>query len=205
MTMLFSDDGFDYDGYDFDEKSGEFVCKDEPEIALDLELEFDDFCSNFRDLFRDAPGFVCVGSVKRWDGSYDGGKVLTDIGGAEDFVRTFTDGYGDCTIRLDDDNGKLTVTLTDHDGGMMMYVRELTSRGLDYYYNHYDEMSDRDLHRKLMDTPGLSKDVNAAFRVWGTPKTKAKSKNRKNVKTRSTTRKTKFPAKKTQVRKGGRR
>ena len=127
MTMLFSTDGFDYEGYDYDEKTGNFVYKDcrscdpEDDCILDLELEYDDFCANFDSLFRNAVGFVCVGDVRRWDGTYGGGRVMTDIGGARDFLREFTDGYrgSDYEIRVDDENGKLYVKTIDHDGVLL--------------------------------------------------------------------------------------
>lgn len=186
MTMLYSSDGFDYDYYDYDSKTGMFVCKDcrscnpEDDMYLDLELEYDDFCTNFRSLFRDAPGFVCVGDVRRWNGKYGSVKVFTNIMDAEDFLRRFTERYhvSQYEIRVDDEEGKLYVETTDHDGGMRMYVRELTERGLRYYEDHEYDMDERELHKKLMETKGFSKDVYAANRVWGTP---LNSKNRKKV------------------------
>lgn len=186
MTMLYSSDGFDYDYYDLDPKTGMFVCKDcrscdpDDDIYLDLELEYYDFCDNFGSIFESAPGFVCVGEVRLWDGTYGGGKVFTDIQDGEDFLRRFTEGYrgSQYEIRVDDENGKLYVKTIDHDGGMRMYVRELTERGLRYYEDHEYDMDERELHRKLMETRGFSKDVFAANRVWGTP---LDSKNRKKV------------------------
>ncbi len=192
MTMLYSSDGFDYKGVEWRSDWNAFVLEEDPDVVLDLDLEFDDFCANFDSLFRDAMGFVVVGEVRSWDGTYAGGKVFTDVRDAQDFLRRFTEGYrSDYEIRVDDENGKLKVTTIDHDGGMTMYVRELTERGLRYYENHVYDMSDRELHKKLMETRGLSKDVLAANRVWGTPlrskskKTKFSLRGKKPIKSRS--------------------
>ena len=48
-------------------------------------------------------------------------------------------------------------------------VRELTDRGLNYYENHRYDLDRREMCEKLFETKGLSKDVKAANRVWGTP------------------------------------
>lgn len=177
MTMLYSSDGFDYEGFEYSDEIHEFVDKDDPECILDLELEYDTFCMNFDRLFREAPGFVCTGnSYSRYGLSWQegpGGNVLTDISGAGDFLNRFLP-RGAADIRVDDDNGELTVTVSHHDGSMTMHVRELTDRGLSYYNNHEYDLSRREMCEKLFSTRGLSKEVNAANRVWGTPKKKSK-------------------------------
>ena len=172
MTMLYSSDGFDYEGFVFDENSNGFVDKDDPECFLDLELEYEDFCANFDSLFRDAPGFVCTGnSYSRYGLSWQegpGGQVFTDIKDARDFLGRFLP-RGMADIRVDDENGKLSVTVSHHDGSMTMNVRELTNRGLTYYENHRYDLDRREMCEKLFGTKGLSKEINAANRVWGTP------------------------------------
>ena len=134
MTMLYSSDGFDYEGFEY--RDGDFVDRDDPECVLDLEIEYEDFCANFRDLFRDAPGFVCTGeSYSRYGLPWQegpGGNVFTDIRDAGDFLGRFLP-RGAADIRVDDVQGKLSVTVSHHDGSMTMNVRELTDRGLNYY------------------------------------------------------------------------
>ena len=183
MTMLYSSDGFDYEGFEY--RDGDFVDRDDPEYVLDLETEYDDFCGNFRDLFRDAPGFVCTGeSYSRYGLPWQegpGGNVFTDIKDAGDFLSRFLP-RGAADIRVDDVQGKLSVTVSHHDGSMTMHVRELTDRGLNYYENHRYDLDRREMCEKLFETKGLSKDVKAANRVWGTPLATANKKQLRSFK-----------------------
>ena len=150
--MLYSSDGFDYEGFEYSEEANGFVSKGDPECFLDLDFEYECFCMNFDSLFRDAPGFVCTGnSYSRYGLPWQegpGGKVLTDVRDAADFLSRFLP-RGAAEITVDDDDGKLSVTVSHHDGSMTMHVRELTDRGLSYYYNHEYDLSDREMCEKL--------------------------------------------------------
>lgn len=93
---------------------------------------YDDFTSSMETVFKTS-SFVARGTVQRWCGSYSASKVLCDYNDFIEFIR----GYD--YIGVYEDNGKLLVDLTHHDGTHHFELRQLTSKGHDYVANNgYD-------------------------------------------------------------------
>jgi len=182
--MVYSSDPEDYENYEWDPRRECYVDPDcrsmdpDDDLVLDLDWEYETFCHEYGHVFRDAPGFVCSGYSSDRYGipgrSGPGGNVFTDISSPEDFLSRFAVG-GQYDVRVDDENGALTVTTYHHDGHMVMNVRMLTPRGLAYCEKNADRMDRRELVETLFDSSAYSEDVNLLGRTIG-------SKNRRKAK-----------------------
>lgn len=95
---------------------------------------------------------IATGTVGRWDGRSKGGKVIETL---DEFYSLLKD----CDIiKVEQDEKALYITATHHDGTNYYTLRELTQKGLDYYYNEEGnpDLTDEELHETLM-KDGLSK------------------------------------------------
>lgn len=106
--------------------------------------------------------YVILADVGRWDGRYAGGKTvfgiweaLTKIKGEEDGVKIYQDG------------AKLKVDTYNHDASSYFQIRELTQRGEKYLELHEDDMSDREIHKKLFEDSHLSRNVTIFNEIYG--------------------------------------
>lgn len=102
----------------------------------------------------DRSHIIATGSVGRWDGRSKGGKVLETLNEFYDLLK-------DCDIiKVEKDEKALYITATHHDGTNYYTLRELTQKGLDYYYNEEGnpDLTDEELHETLM-KDGLSKPI----------------------------------------------
>ena len=101
--------------------------------------------------FNDKGKLLAVGTVGRWDGTFEGGKIINTF-------RELLDIFEDCDyIKFEDENGHLYVTGSHHDGSISVEVKELTQKGEDYADRHEYDMSDRELHKKLWNSSNYSR------------------------------------------------
>ena len=112
--------------------------------------EFEDFRRYMEYLMNGKNQMLAKGSVGRWDGSYEGGKIINTF-------RELLDLLKDCDyIKFEDENGHLYVTGSHHDGSIYIEVKELTKKGEEYADNHWYD-SDRDVHTKLFNSSNYSR------------------------------------------------
>lgn len=93
----------------------------------------------------EAEKWIAYGSIRRWDGSYHGWKVLED-------ARDFFDLIQDCLyFRIDDEDGLIKIKCSHHDGTNYYTLKPLTKHGYDFYRNYgWDYDNDR-LGKYLID------------------------------------------------------
>ena len=104
------------------------------------------------------------GTVERWDGKGEGGK----IGDFENLLQEF---LKDCDyIRIWDKDDHLFVRGSHHDGTVEAEVRILTEKGIEIYeaWENYEgpfnDLSERELHEKIMNNNFLS--VLPEYELW---------------------------------------
>ncbi len=106
---------------------------------------------------------IAFGSVGRWNGVYDGGKVFNN----------FKDAYWamtkDCDyVKIYDENGHLFIHCSHHDGSCSFEIKELTKKGEEYFDRweySYDNRSERDCHNQIIKR--YSKIPNFVHKVYG--------------------------------------
>lgn len=132
-------------------------------IAQELDRDYDDEVSNIRchEKNHDTKQYVILASIGRWDGTYDGGKVITSM------IRVIQE----CTqssdyVRIYFKNGLMRIRGAHHDGTNSFRIRELTPAGEQYIENHPD-MSDRELHRTLFNSSRYSHRVSIFHEIYG--------------------------------------
>ena len=100
---------------------------------------------------------LMTGAVQRWDGTYAGGR----IGAFEDLFYALTE---DCDyVRITDEDGRLYIEATHHDGTDSMEVRILTPHAL----------SERQLHSLFHDDSAYSTPPYVARDLFGITSTPA--------------------------------
>ena len=120
-------------------------------IYRENDYEFEDFRRYMDYLMKNKNQMLAKGSVGRWNGSYEGGKIINTF-------RELLDLFEDCDyIKFEDENGHLYVTGSHQDGSIYIEVKELTQKGEDYADRHEYDMSDRNLHEKLWNSSNYSR------------------------------------------------
>lgn len=80
---------------------------------------------------------LVTGSVGRWDGTYNGGKVI-------DNTRDFWDLLVDCAyVELASEKNHLYIKCSHHDGTNHYEIRELTNRGYKFWREYAWDMDRR--------------------------------------------------------------
>ena len=115
------------------------------------DYDFDDFKEHMKYLIIDKNQMLAVGTVGRWDGTFEGGKIINTFGELLDI-------FEDCDcIKFEDDNGHLYVTGSHHDGSISLEVKELTQKGEAFADRHWADLTDRQLHAKLWNCSNYSR------------------------------------------------
>ena len=102
--------------------------------------------------------YVATGTCGLWYGKVDGGKLILGI-------NTFMTLLQDCDyIKIIDNDGRLLITCSHHDGTNHYELRELNDRGVDYYFkNDYrldrKEMCERLFKQQYSKRPRLFKKI----------------------------------------------
>lgn len=87
------------------------------------------------------------GEVGRWNGVYKAGKI-------GEFWDLFDDAIEDCYyIKIYDENGKLFLTCSHHDGTCHFEIKEVTDKGSEYLnnweYNYGDKRTEQYVHNQI--------------------------------------------------------
>lgn len=103
---------------------------------------------------------LCVGYVQLWTGNAPGGFIVDNF--QEAIWKMVGNDMGDIGLYQDADD-ELHMTFTHHDGTDDVVVRKITREGRgfvnDNYYDYDDPMSDREVHKKLMEDEALSQKI----------------------------------------------
>ena len=104
--------------------------------------------------------YVVLADLGLWNGRHDGGKVIEGLWNAiqkcfEDYNTVYQDGK------------RLKVTAHHHDGTNYFQIRELTQRGLDFWYKHQYDYSDRKLNETLFNDSHYSNEVKLFNEMYG--------------------------------------
>lgn len=132
-------------------------------IAQELDRDYDDEVSNIRchEKHHGTKQYVVLASIGKWNGTYDGGKIITGM------VPTFQQcAEGLDYVRVYFKNGLLRILGAHHDGINSFRIRELTPAGEQYIENH-PFMDDRELHRVLFNSSKYSHRVSIFHEIYG--------------------------------------
>lgn len=142
---------------EFDDLTDEqkYACLSEYE-----ENDYEDEKSNIQAVVGDDK-ILCVGSAQVWNGTLEGGYIAENVQDAIDQLRGRD--YGDIGWYEDTEEGQLHMTFTHHDGTNDVIMYRLTSDGWDFAYeneyNYDDPLSDRDLHKALIENPNYTEAI----------------------------------------------
>lgn len=118
-------------------------------------IQLDDFEYKFKSYLKSIFfGLLCVGTVSRWNGTFDGGMMINNY---NDFLRLLED----CSsISVYIENGHLYVRGSHHDGNNFYELKELTEEGhniISDYENccstpYWSNLSKRELHQRMFNS-----------------------------------------------------
>ena len=139
-----------------DEEDIDYFISQENDLCLDCEKENVE-CFERR---YGTKHYVVLADLGLWNGRYDGGKVIKGLWGAiqkcfEDYNTIYQDGK------------RLKVTAHHHDGTNHFQIRELTPRGLEFWYKHQYDYSDRKLNETLFNDSHYSNEVKLFNEMYG--------------------------------------
>lgn len=134
------------------------------------ELDWNEFENEFTNYLNSLScGLLCIGSVGRWNGYYDGGVVITEFNELRQL-------WKDCDyISIYDENGHLYIKCSHHDGGNSFELKELTETGYNiigdwetgYDLPYWDNFSERELHQKMWNSTRYTHIPHYAKKMWG--------------------------------------
>ena len=84
--------------------------------------------------------YIVAGSIGLWDGKRYGysTKIANSI---KEAILNATDGFGMSYIRVEEEKyGRLSLTISHHDGTNFVEIREVTKLGEDILANNYDDI-----------------------------------------------------------------
>ena len=169
-------DNYDFEAYDNEarEQLADMDYEDptqEQVYEMTSELEqndWDDADYEMRNFIEKGKSFIAIGTCGRWDGTYEGGLIF---GHWDDFKRRV---FADCEyFKIWDEKGHLYVKCSHHDGTNFLEIKELTDRGFQRYENwQYDysvrnDISERELHKRIFKDSHYAKLPHFADKVWG--------------------------------------
>ena len=111
------------------------------------ECDWDDAKVELSDFFE-RKDVIMVGTIGRWDGTYDGGMI-------GEFWDIYWKAIKDCDyIKIYDVNGHFYIYCSHHDGNNFFEVREVTDKGYEYYdrwqYDYGNNKSERYIHNQII-------------------------------------------------------
>ena len=104
--------------------------------------------------------YVVFADLGLWYGRREGGKIIEGLWNVisqcfEDYNEIYQKGK------------KLKIIAHHHDGTNFFFIKELTERGEDYADRHKYDMTDRELHYRLLDDSHYSRNVTLFNEVYG--------------------------------------
>lgn len=135
----------DYDEISDDDK-WQYLANEEDTAYEDLKAELEAVVGNH--------SIVCIGTVGRWDGTYEGGFLAENVQEVFNKVSGRDMGYFDVFI----EEGELNVSFTHHDGTNTVVARILTDAGQEYIWSEIDEweVDTSETHRILFESDEYS-------------------------------------------------
>lgn len=132
------------------------------QFSLEKRLQWDDEKYELENFF-DGDLFLVRGTVGRWNGTFQAGKIVENF-------RELSDAWRDCDyLKLWDEGGHFYIECSHHDGTNCFEVKRLTSMGKKYLENHlWDD--DRELHDKLFSSNFYTALPHYAHTVYGVKK-----------------------------------
>jgi hypothetical protein len=107
--------------------------------------------------------FLMKGTIGRWNGNYEGGKIVSSF-------KEMAELWKDCDdIKLYDCNGHFYITASHHDGTNYMEVKKLTAKG-ERYAEAHSYMYDKELHTRLWKDSHYTILPHFAENVYGLPR-----------------------------------
>ena len=104
--------------------------------------------------------YIVLADIGLWNGRFDGGKVIQGLWKAiSECFEDYNEIYQEDML--------LKVKAIHHDGTNHFQIRELTPRGLEYYYNNIDVKSDRHVHERLFNETHYSNHVKMFNELYG--------------------------------------
>lgn len=187
---------YDYEMYTESAKESLLEDYEEDEITTEMidETAEDFMQTDYEEMiytlnnFFEGKTFICFGSVGRWNGVYEGGKIF------DDFEEAFYEMVKDCYYyKIYDENGHLFVHCSHHDGSCSFEIKVLNDKGKKYFdnwnYSYSDNRSEKEVHNQIIKRYSVL--PNIMYSVYGCPKienieaTKTDLQNKLNNKARS--------------------
>ena len=136
------------------------------EIQFRLDTLWDDVKHEMDNAFR-GKRFLAVGICERWDGKHSGGFIFSNF---DELINHFSDcGY----FKIWDENGKLFLEASHHDGTDCIEIKRITSTGEQYYNNWRNAVSDhrteREIHSRMISDSHYTNLVNFVHDAYGCP------------------------------------
>ena len=125
------------------------------------QLLWDDLDSSMKDFLEDKP-LIISGYAGLWNGKSEGGKIVVGWEGVREAFNNID------YIKIYEVNGRLCLECSHHDGTNYWEVKEVTPRGMGWYYGHEDE-DRRTIVETLFYTKGMSRELRYCQKVWGSP------------------------------------
>lgn len=128
-----------------------------------LEAGWDNEKRMLEKLFDGKGEFLLMGTVGRWDGTYEGGLLFSTL---EDLSNV----WKDCKyVRIYDANGHMFIQCSHRNGHSFYEVRQLNEAGMKYADDHSLYMDKKELHTKLWE-PKYSRLPHYMHKMYGRKK-----------------------------------
>ena len=134
------------------------------EMDFENSINWDDFQRELEKFFE-GQTLIVSGTVGRWDGTFDAGKVI----GYNELYKC----WSDCDyVEFTDRDGHFHINASHHDGNVHFEVKVLTDKGVERYSNwEYDwrtnAPTEREIHEKLFEDSHYTHIPHFAKKVYG--------------------------------------
>lgn len=105
--------------------------------------------------------YLVIASLGLWNGRFPGGKIIK--GSLYDVIIKCFEDYN--TIYME--GKQLKIDAIHHDGTNHFIIKKLTKKGEEYAENHYYDMSDEELHKRLFNDSHYSRCVDFFSKLYG--------------------------------------
>jgi hypothetical protein len=163
-----------YDTYNWDKEEAKenfFEVKGyEPEDEYELDEFINDMNSEYLydeqmniesyEKWHGQKYYIILADIGLWNGRFDGGKVVKGLWNA---ISACFEDYNE----IYQEEQLLKVKAIHHDGTNYFKIREITPRGLEYYYNNNGIKEDRHIHDRLFHESHYSNHVKLFNELYG--------------------------------------
>ena len=129
-----------------------YTKQDEDFYIYDIQAE--ELCEHLNKLNHEHEYFLIYGTIERWNGKRKGYKLIKNIDS-----ELYSILYDFSKIEYNIENGTIDIITVHHDGTNYYTIKPLSTRGENYYNNHYYEQNDFELLEKIAKTKGLTKKI----------------------------------------------